>query len=162
MKIRHYIAMDLHSSHTVLEAQTPRGRVVTRRDFDTGARTLIEAVKGFRGPRGVVIEEGVTVTKDECNRPNTTLGHDLGGHSHPHVEAGDLLPIVRSVPFRLTPQTGRQTREGTFENHNAGFADFARRAIKIAVCLRQALSTSMVPIRCAAILMISSARPANQ
>jgi len=32
--------------------------VVIRRDFETGARTLIEAVKGFRGPRGVVIEEG--------------------------------------------------------------------------------------------------------
>jgi transposase len=58
MQIRHYMAMDVHSSHTVLEVQTPRGRVVERRDLDTRARTLIDAVKVVRGPRGLVIEEG--------------------------------------------------------------------------------------------------------
>lgn len=57
MKIRHYIAMDLHVSHTTLEAQTSRGHVVAREDLPTESRRLIDAVKGIRGPRGVVIEE---------------------------------------------------------------------------------------------------------
>ena len=57
MKLRHYIAMDLHSSHTTFEAQSRRGQVVARRDFETGTKTLIDAVKGIRGPRGVVLEE---------------------------------------------------------------------------------------------------------
>lgn len=57
MYLRHYIAMDLHSSHTTLEAQTRRGKVVARRDLESGAKILIDAVKAIRGPRGVVIEE---------------------------------------------------------------------------------------------------------
>ena len=57
MQLGHYIAMDLHSTHTTLEAQTRRGEVVVRRDVDTGARNLIDAVKCIRGTRGLVIEE---------------------------------------------------------------------------------------------------------
>jgi len=57
MKFRHYIALDLHVSHTTLEAQSPGGRCVIRRDLETESRVLIDAVKGIRGPRGVVIEE---------------------------------------------------------------------------------------------------------
>jgi len=57
MKLRHYIAMDMHCSHTTLEAQTRSGHVVRRLDLATEAKVLIDTVKSVPGPRGVVIEE---------------------------------------------------------------------------------------------------------
>ena len=57
MKLRHYIAMDMHCSHSTLEAQTRSGHVVRRLDLATEAKVLIDAVKSIPGPRGVVIEE---------------------------------------------------------------------------------------------------------
>ncbi|MFQ5590541.1 MAG: transposase [Phycisphaerae bacterium] len=57
MKLRHYIAMDVHCSHTTLEAQTRGGRVIRRLDLPTEPGPLINAVKEIPGPRGVVIEE---------------------------------------------------------------------------------------------------------
>ena len=57
MKLRHYIAMDMHCSHTTLEAQTRAGNVVRRLDLATEAKVLIDTVKSIPGPRGVVIEE---------------------------------------------------------------------------------------------------------
>jgi len=56
--LKHYIAMDVHVSHTTLEVQTARGKVVKQQDLETEAKILIEAVKSVRGPHGVVIEEG--------------------------------------------------------------------------------------------------------
>ena len=35
MKLKHYIAMDVHCSHTTLEAQTRGGRVIRRLDLPT-------------------------------------------------------------------------------------------------------------------------------
>lgn len=57
MMLRNYIAMDMHHSHTTLEAQTRTGHVVRRLDLATEAKVLIDAVKSISGPRGVVIEE---------------------------------------------------------------------------------------------------------
>ncbi len=45
MKLKSYCAMDLHLSHTVMEAQTARGKVYFHRDMATETRCLIEAVK---------------------------------------------------------------------------------------------------------------------
>ena len=50
--------MDLHHSHTVIEAQTPSGAVRVQRDIPTEPSFLREAVKGVPGPKGVVLEEG--------------------------------------------------------------------------------------------------------
>lgn len=58
MRLNSYMAMDLHHSHTVIEAQTASGRVRLQRDVPTEAGFLREAVKAVRGPKGVVIEEG--------------------------------------------------------------------------------------------------------
>lgn len=58
MRLHSYIAMDLHHSHTVIEAQTASGRVGLQRDGPTEAGFLRAAVKAVRGPKGVVIEEG--------------------------------------------------------------------------------------------------------
>ena len=57
MKLKHYIAMDMHVSHTMLGAQKRGGRVVRGLDLPTEARALINAVKEISGSRGVVIEE---------------------------------------------------------------------------------------------------------
>jgi transposase len=58
MKLRSYIALDLHHSHTVIEAQTPSGGVQLQWDVPTEPSHLREAVKAVRGPKGVVLEEG--------------------------------------------------------------------------------------------------------
>lgn len=58
MKLRSYIALDLHHSHTVIEAQTPCGGIQLQRDVATEPSHLREAVKAVRGPKGVVLEEG--------------------------------------------------------------------------------------------------------
>lgn len=58
MVLKTYCAMDLHHSHTVIEAQSARGAVRLQRDVPTEREYLIEAVKGVPSPKGVVIEEG--------------------------------------------------------------------------------------------------------
>lgn len=58
LKLRSYIALDLHHSHTVIEAQTARGAVLLQRDVATEPSFLREAVRAVRGPKGVVVEEG--------------------------------------------------------------------------------------------------------
>lgn len=58
MDLKSYCAMDLHHSHTVIEAQTAGGKVRLHRDVATEAWQLIEAVKAVPGPKGIVIEEG--------------------------------------------------------------------------------------------------------
>ena len=58
MLLKTYCAMDLHHSHTVIEAQSARGAVRLQRDVPTEPGPLIEAVKAVPGPKGMVIEEG--------------------------------------------------------------------------------------------------------
>lgn len=58
MKLRSFIALDLHHSHTVIEAQTADGGVTLHRDVPTEPTFLREAIKVVRGPKGVVLEEG--------------------------------------------------------------------------------------------------------
>lgn len=58
MRLRSYIALDLHHSHTVIEAQTRGGEVELHRDVPTEPCFLRETVKSVRGPKGVVLEEG--------------------------------------------------------------------------------------------------------
>jgi len=58
LKLKSYCAMDLHYTHTVFDAQTPRGAIRLHRDIPTERIYIIEALKSVPGPRGVVIEEG--------------------------------------------------------------------------------------------------------
>lgn len=109
--LRSYIALDLHHSHTVIEAQTPSGGVQLQRDVPTEPSHLREVVKAVRGPKGVVLEEGpmadwamrvIEPYVDEvivCDpRRNRLIAQD--GAKSDDIDAGKLAELYRLGSLR--------------------------------------------------------------
>jgi transposase len=119
MKLRHYIAMDMHCSHTTLEAQTRGGRVVQRLDLATEAQVLIDTVKSIPGPRGVVIEEstmadwGYRLLKPfanevvVCDPRRNKLVSD--GDKDDSVDPGKLVELYRLGALRAVHHPERRS-----------------------------------------------------
>ena len=51
MKLKNYIALDIHHTHTVAEAQTSAGGITLHRDMPTEPVYLIDSVKSVVAPR---------------------------------------------------------------------------------------------------------------
>jgi len=121
MKIETYMAMDVHHTHTVIEAQTPGGRIIIHRDVPTEPCYLIEAVKLGRGRKGVVIEEGpmadwvMRVIKPYCSeviicdpyRNRLICGDDEDKNDH--LDPGNLLILYRTGQLRMVHHPERQS-----------------------------------------------------
>ena len=111
MSLRSFIAIDLHHSHSVIEAQTARGRLIWQRDVPTEPCYLREAVKAVRGPKGVTLEEGpmadwaMRVVKPYvqevivCDpRRNRLITED--GDKSDRIDAGKLAELYRLGALR--------------------------------------------------------------
>jgi transposase len=120
MKLKSYMAMDLHHSHTVIEAQTANGRVQLQRDVPTEAGFLREAVKAVRGPKGVVIEEGpmadwaMRLIRPYVNeviicdpRRNRLITND--GDKSDQIDPGKLIALYRLGALREVHHPDRVT-----------------------------------------------------
>ena len=111
LKLKSYCALDLHHSHTMVEAQTSGGRVCLHRDVATEQTYLIEAIKSAPGPKGVVIEEGpmadwaMRVLKPYASevmvcdpRRNRLICED--GDKTDNVDPGKLIELYRLGSLR--------------------------------------------------------------
>jgi len=112
MKLKHYIALDLHHTHTVVEAQTAKGAVVLHRDIPTEPVHLRSAMKSVRGPAGVTIEEGpmsdwaMRVIKPyvseviicDPHRNRLICGDDQDKNDH--LDPGNLITLYRTGHLR--------------------------------------------------------------
>lgn len=121
MKLETYIALDLHHTHTMVEAQTAKGGVVLHRDIPTERAYLIDSVKPLRGPKGVVIEEGpmadwaMRVIKpyvseviicDPCR--NRLICEDDQDKSD-HLDPGNLITMYRMGKLRAVHHPQHQS-----------------------------------------------------
>ena len=120
MKLRSYCAMDLHHKHTVLEAQTEQGRVMSHRDVPTEPSHLVAFVKGIRGPKGLALEEGpmadwamrvVQPYVDEvivCDpRRNRLIA--AGDDKADEIDPGTLIQLYRAGALRPVHHPARQS-----------------------------------------------------
>ena len=121
MKIEIYMAMDVHHTHTVIEAQTAGGRVIFHRDVPTEPHYLIEALKSVRGPKGVVIEEGpmadwvMRVIKPYVSeviicdpyRNRLICGDDQDKSDH--IDPGNLITLYRMGKLRAVHHPEHQS-----------------------------------------------------
>ena len=112
MKLKHYIALDLHHTHTVVEAQTFSGGLILHRDIPTEPVYLTDSVKSVRGPKGVVIEEGpmsdwaMRVLKPyvseviicDPHRNRLICGDDQDKNDH--LDPGNLITLYRTGQLR--------------------------------------------------------------
>lgn len=119
MRLKHYIGLDMHTSHTTLEAQTRGGQVIRRLDLPTESHVLIKAVKEIAGPRGVVIEES-TLADWACRllRPfaNEVVVCDprhnklvAGGDKDDSVDPGKLAELYRLNSLRSVHHPERRS-----------------------------------------------------
>jgi hypothetical protein len=98
--------------------------------------------------------------------PLRVLGSELTKFSSPTTATGPSSRRIVSSTSRRSPSEGvnpclRTTNAETTSPRSSSGRPVTP-ASATAACWRQAVSTSIVPILCPAILMISSARPANQ
>lgn len=121
MKLNHYIALDLHHTHTVMEAQTAKGGIVLHRDIPTESAYLIDSVKRLRGPKGVVIEEGpmadwaMRVLKPyvseviicDPHRNRLICGDDQ--NKNDHLDPGNLITLYRTGQLRAVHHPEHQS-----------------------------------------------------
>jgi len=112
MKLKNYIALDLHHTHTVVEAQTSAGGIALHRDVPTEPIYLIDSVKSLRGPKGAVIEEGpmadwaMRVIKPyvseviicDPHRNRLICGDDQDKNDH--LDPGNLITLYRTGQLR--------------------------------------------------------------
>ena len=121
MKLKHYIALDLHHTHTVVEAQTAKGAVVLHRDIPTEPVHLRSAMKSVRGPAGVTIEEGpmsdwaMRVIKPYVSeviicdpyRNRLICGGDQDKNDH--IDPGNLITLYRAGQLRAVHHPHHQS-----------------------------------------------------
>ncbi len=119
VRLRTYCALDLHHSHCVFEAQTRGGEVICHRDLPTERRSLMEAIVGVPGPKGVVIEEGPMADwamrvmqrcTDEvivCDPRKNRLLAD--GDKTDHLDPGKLIELYRNGSLRRVHHPARQS-----------------------------------------------------
>jgi transposase len=112
--------MDLHHTHTVIEAQSSKGKVLRHLDGPTEPAYLIQAIKAVRGPKGMVIEEGpmadwamrvVRPYVDEvivCDPRRNRLITDDGDKTD-HLDPGKLIKLYRLGALRPVHHPQRQS-----------------------------------------------------
>jgi transposase len=121
MKLKHHIALDLHHTQTVVEAQTSSGAVTLHRDVPTEPVYLIDPIKSLRGPKGVVIEEGpmadwamrvIRPYVDEViicdpHRNRLICGDDQDKNDH--IDPGNLITLYRTGQLRAVHHPRHQS-----------------------------------------------------
>ena len=120
MKYRSYCAMDLHHKHTVLEAQTEGGRVLSHRDVPTEPSHLIAFVKAVRGPKMMALEEGPMadwamrvlqpyVDEVIISDPRRNRLIAQGDDKTDEVDPGTLIQLYRADALRPVHHPARQS-----------------------------------------------------